>query len=71
MNMEKKNLNDFQLTSDDIQIIYSALMSYGDKLANVSRDLPNESEISELLVNKARKSWDLAKKIIMCEESNE
>jgi len=51
------------LTAEEIQLIYAACMSYGDKLSEIIKSIPNESSIINELSNKAKESWELARKI--------
>lgn len=45
-------------------MLYAACMSYGDKLAEVMKNIPNEGEIVlGRLSGRAKGSWNLAKKI--------
>lgn len=55
-----KNIN---LTEDELQLIYAACMSYGDKLSNIVKEIPNESFLVDGLADKAKKAWNLARKI--------
>lgn len=61
----KENMN---FTEKEKQIIYVALMQYGNSLAEVSRQFQNEDEISEITASKAKKVWQLAKKIAESKE---
>lgn len=51
------------LTQEELQLIYNACMSYGNKLNEMCLDLSNESDITDLLEDKAKESWELASKI--------
>lgn len=55
-------------TEKEKQIIYAALMQYGNSLAEVSRQFQNEDEISEITASKAKEVWQLAKKIAESKE---
>lgn len=55
-----KNIN---LTEDELQLIYAACMSYGDKLSDIAKQIPNESLLLDGLADKAKKAWNLARKI--------
>lgn len=51
-------------TQEELQLLYAACMSYGDKLAEVMKNIPNEGEIVlGRLSGRAKGSWNLAKKI--------
>ena len=56
--------NNKQFTEEDIQLIYAALMEYGNKLYNMSKEVPNESEITNKLTDRAKQSWNLARKVL-------
>ena len=56
--------NNKQFTEKDIQLIYTALMEYGNKLCNMSKEVPNESEITNKLTDRAKQSWNLARKVL-------
>ena len=51
-------------TTEQKQLLYSALMSYGNKLSNMAKEIPNEIRITSMMANKARQSWNLAREII-------
>ena len=52
------------LTQEELQLIYAACMSYGDKLSEIIKSIPNEDEtILDNLADKAKGSWNLAKKL--------
>lgn len=50
-------------TEQELQIIFAALMSYGDKLSTIAKEIPNEQDISDKLANKANEAWELAVEI--------
>lgn len=59
--MNKGTMN---FTQEELQLIYAACMSYGDKLSEIKKNIPNESEIVlDNLANRAKDSWNLARKI--------
>lgn len=61
--MDKKII----FTQKELQLLYAACMSYGDKLSDISKKIPNESEsVLYSLSVRAEESWNLAKKIIEC-----
>ena len=49
------------LSQKEIQLIYTACMSYGNKLSEITRSIPNEETGN--LTKKANESYDLASKI--------
>ena len=52
------------LTQKELQLIYAACMSYGDKLAEIIKSIPNEQgNIVNMLSDRAKDSWNLARKI--------
>ena len=59
-------MNDKQIifTQEELQLIYAACMSYGDKLAEIKKSIPNEDDsILDNLADRAKGSWNLAKKV--------
>ncbi len=55
---------EWNFTQDELQLLYAACMSYGDKLAEIKKSIPNEGEyILDNLADRAKDSWNLAKKI--------
>lgn len=59
--MNKGTMN---FTQEELQLIYAACMSYGDKLSEIKKNIPNESEIVlDNLADRAKDSWNLARKI--------
>lgn len=59
--MNKGTMN---FTQEELQLIYAACMSYGDKLSEIKKSIPNESEIVlDNLADRAKGSWNLARKI--------
>jgi len=51
-------------TQYELQLLYAACMSYGDKLSGIIKSIPNEGEnIVNGLSDRAEDSWNLAKKI--------
>lgn len=55
-------------TREELQLLYAACMNYGDKLADLAKGIPNEEEIGDSLIFKAKQTWELAGKIISMEE---
>lgn len=56
-----------KFTEKELQLIYTALMCYGNLLANDNKKYTDD-EIISLLANKAHDSWDLARKICEIKE---
>lgn len=57
--MKKQNF-----TQEELQLLYAACMSYGDKLSQILKSIPNEGEIVlDKLSDRAKDSWNLAIKI--------
>ena len=48
-------------TQEELQLIYAACMSYGDKLSEIIKSIPNEE--TDRLADRAKESWNLARKI--------
>lgn len=56
--------NRIRFTQEELQLLYAACMSYGDKLSGIIKSIPNEGEnIIDRLSNRAKDSWNLARKI--------
>ena len=56
--------NTINFTQAELQLIYAACMSYGDKLAEIKKNIPNEDEIIlDRLADRAKDSWNLARKV--------
>ena len=57
-----KNIKNF--IQEELQLLYAACMSYGDKLSEIKKNIPNENEIIlDGLTDRAKDSWNLARKI--------
>ena len=53
-----------EFNQEELQLLYAACMSYGDKLSEITKSIPNEGEdITERLSDRAKDSWNLAMKI--------
>lgn len=56
--------NTMNFTQEELQLIYAACMSYGDKLAEIKKIIPNEDEmILDRLADRVKASWNIAKKV--------
>lgn len=53
--------NRMEFTQEELQLLYAACMSYGDKLSEIIKSIPNEE--TDKLSDKAKDSWNLARKI--------
>lgn len=53
--------NKINFTQEELQLLYAACMSYGDKLSEVIKSIPNEE--TNNLSDRAKDSWNLARKI--------
>ena len=51
-----------KFTQEELQLLYAACMSYGDKLSEIIKSIPNEE--TDRLSDRAKESWNLARKII-------
>jgi len=58
-NNMKNIMNSF--TQEELQLLYAACMSYGDKLSEIIKSIPNEE--TDKLSDRAKDSWNLARKI--------
>lgn len=53
-----------EFTQEELQLLYAACMSYGDKLAEIKKSIPDEGkDILDNLADRAKGSWNLARKI--------
>ena len=50
-----------RFTQEELQLLYAACMSYGDKLSEIIKSIPNEE--TDKLSERAKDSWNLARKI--------
>lgn len=48
-------------TQEELQLLYAACMSYGDKLSEIIKSIPNER--TNKLTDRAKASWNLARKV--------
>lgn len=56
--------NSIDFTKEELQLIYAACMSYGDKLSEIKKSIPNEGKIVlDNLADRVKDSWNLARKI--------
>lgn len=56
--------NKIKFTQEELQLLYTACMSYGDKLSQILKSIPNEGEIIlNKISDRAKDSWNLARKI--------
>ncbi len=55
--------NKIRFTEEELQLLYAACMSYGDKLSDIVKSIPNEAETTNGLSDRAKESWNLARKI--------
>lgn len=53
--------NRIRFTQEELQLLYAACMSYGDKLSEIIKSIPNEE--TNRLSDKTKESWNLARKI--------
>lgn len=53
--------NKILFTQEELQLLYTACMSYGDKLSEIIKSIPNED--TDKLSDRAKESWSLARKI--------
>ena len=53
-----------EFTQEELQLLYAACMSYGDKLSEIVKSIPDEGKILlDNLADSAKDSWNLARKI--------
>lgn len=48
----------------ELELIYAACMAYGNTLCDMTKEIPNEENISNSLGDRAKESWNLARKIV-------
>jgi hypothetical protein len=58
-----------KFTKEELELIYAACMLYGNQLFDMMRKIPNENEITDMMGDKAKESWDLARKVTNYMES--
>lgn len=56
-----------ELTEAQKELVYAALMAYGNKLSAIAKEIPNEMEIADNITDRAKEAWNLAKKIVIQE----
>lgn len=55
---------EIEFTQEELQLLYTACMNYGDKLVEIKKSIPNEGDmILDGLADRAKESWNLARKI--------
>lgn len=54
-------VHNINFTQEELQLLYAACMSYGDKLSEIIKSIPNEE--NDRLSDRAKESWNLARKI--------
>lgn len=59
--------NTLNFTQEELQLIYAACMSYGDRLAEIKKIIPHEDDIFlDRLADHSKDSWNIAKKVAEC-----
>lgn len=58
---ESEKVKGIIFTQEELQLIYAACMSYGDKISEIIKSIPNEE--TDKLADRAKDSWSLARKI--------
>ena len=53
--------NRINFSQEELKLLYAACMSYGDKLSEIIKSIPNEE--TDKLSDRAKDSWNLARKI--------
>lgn len=53
-----------RISQEQTQLIYAALMSYGNKLSDMAKEIPNEDVITDKMGDKAKMCWHLARTMI-------
>lgn len=63
---ELKNEKDVRFTPfsrNELDLMYAACMTYGNKLSMMAKELPNDPKIMKSLADRAKESWNMAVKI--------
>ena len=61
-----------KFTENELNLLYAACMSYGNRLAETAREFPNEDNILNASADRAKESYNLARKVItLIEEISE
>ena len=63
---ELKNEKDVRFTPfsrHELDLMYAACMTYGNKVSEIAKEIPNEPKVADLLSKKAKESWNMAIKI--------
>jgi len=64
--LEKKRIT-LNATEEVRNLIYAALMSYGNSLSAMAKEVPNEPDIESKLIEKSKDAWFLARDIKECD----
>lgn len=51
-----------EFTLEELQLMYNALMAYGNEVSDCAKKFPNE-EFADVMSNKAKAAWQLAREI--------
>ena len=61
-----------KFTENELNLLYVACMSYGKFLADTGKKLPIEDKIVDIILDRAKESYNLARKIVtLIEEASE
>lgn len=52
-----------KFTDEELELIYAALIAYGNKLSDIAKEIPNETEATNKITERAKDSWLLARRI--------
>lgn len=55
--------NKIELTEEELQMIYAGLIMYGNNLSDKCKDILCEDDIVDLLLNRSKQYYRLARKI--------
>ena len=61
--MKEKDERFTPFTKKELDLLYASCISYGDKLFEIAKEIPNEFETVVSLKNKAKESYNMAAKI--------
>lgn len=52
-----------KFTENELNLLYAACMSYANSLTGIRGKIPNEDKIVDMIADRAKESYDLARKI--------
>lgn len=61
--IENKSGDNIKIKLSETELIYAALMAYGNKLCDITSQIPNEMDITKTMTDRAKAAWNLAQRI--------